>query len=53
MTRQTIHTLSDPGVRARIDEIMEMEDCPRPKGAANALIRLTQREGTSLATSSW
>ncbi|MBK7024535.1 MAG: diguanylate cyclase [Sulfuritalea sp.] len=49
MTRQTIHTLSDPGVRARIDEIMGMEDCPKPKGAANALIRLTQREGTSLA----
>lgn len=26
-----------------------MEDFPKPKGAANALIRLTQREGTSLA----
>ncbi len=49
MNSQAIHTLSDPGVRARIDEIMGMEDCPKPKGAANALIRLTQREGTSLA----
>jgi HD-like signal output (HDOD) protein len=26
-----------------------MEDFPKPKGTANALIRLTQREGTSLA----
>ena len=49
MTSQTIHSLSARGVRARFEEIRGMEDFPRPRGAANALIRLTQREGTSLA----
>lgn len=49
MTSQAIHTLSDPGVRARIEEIRGMDDYPKPKGAANALIRLTQRDGTSPA----
>ena len=49
MTSQTIRSQFDPGVRARIEEIKGMEGFPKPKGAANALIRLTQREGTSLA----
>ena len=49
MTSQTIHSPSDCGVRVRFEEIRAMEDFPRPRGAANALIRLTQREGTSLA----
>ena len=49
MTSVTIPPMSDPAVRARIEEIKGMDDFPRPKGTANALIRLTQREGTSLA----
>lgn len=39
---------SDPVVR-RIDEIKGMNEYPLPKGAALALIRLTQREFVSLA----
>lgn len=49
MTKETAISLSDPAVRKRIEEVMGMDDFPRPKGTANALIRLTQREGTSLA----
>ncbi len=49
MTSEIINPMPDPGVRARIEEIKGMEDFPKPKGTANALIRLTQREGTSLA----
>jgi len=49
MTSETIPSMSDPVVRARIEEIKGMDDFPKPKGTANALIRLTQREGTSLA----
>ncbi len=49
MTSVTIPPMSDPAVRARIEEIKGMDDFPKPKGTANALIRLTQREGTSLA----
>ena len=49
MTSETIQPMSDPAVRTRIEEIKGMEDFPKPKGTANALIRLTQREGTSLA----
>ena len=49
MTSEIIHPMSDPAVRTRIEEIKGMEDFPKPKGTANALIRLTQREGTSLA----
>ena len=49
MTSEIIHPMSDPAVRTRIEEIKGMEDFPKPKGAANALIRLTQRDGTSLA----
>jgi len=49
MTSEIIHPMSDPAVRSRIEEIKGMEDFPKPKGTANALIRLTQREGTSLA----
>jgi diguanylate cyclase (GGDEF)-like protein len=49
MTSASIRPLSDPAVRTRAEEIRGMDDFPKPKGAANALIRLTQREGTSLA----
>jgi diguanylate cyclase (GGDEF)-like protein len=49
MTSDSIRPMSDPAVRARIEEIKGMDDFPKPKGTANALIRLTQREGTSLA----
>lgn len=49
MTDETALSMSDPAVRKRIEEVTGMDDFPKPKGAANALIRLTQREGTSLA----
>ncbi|MDO8786822.1 MAG: diguanylate cyclase [Sulfuritalea sp.] len=39
----------DSAVLNRLEEIKAMEDFPLPKGAAMALIRLTQRESTSLA----
>lgn len=48
MNSTLIQPMSDPAVRARIEEIKGMEGFPKPKGTANALIRLTQREGTSL-----
>lgn len=41
--------MPNPAFRKRIEEIKGMETFPLPKGAAMALIRLTQREGTSLA----
>ncbi|NJD33788.1 MAG: diguanylate cyclase [Betaproteobacteria bacterium] len=49
MTSEIIPPISDPAVRTRVEEIKGMEDFPKPRGTANALIRLTQREGTSLA----
>lgn len=48
MNSTLIQPMSNPAVRARIEEIKGMEGFPKPKGTANALIRLTQREGTSL-----
>ena len=49
MTNETALSMSDPAVRKRIEEVKGMDGFPKPRGTANALIRLTQREGTSLA----
>ena len=49
MTSEKSELVFDAAVLDRLEEIKAMEDFPLPKGAAMALIRLTQRESTSLA----
>ena len=49
MTSEIPDFMSNPALLKRIEELKGMEDFPLPKGPALALIRLTQREGTSLA----
>lgn len=49
MTSEKIHSELDFTGRTRLEEIKAMEAYPLPKGAALALVRLTQRESTSLA----
>ncbi len=49
MTSENDDLTFDSAVLDRLGEIKAMEDFPVPKGAAMALIRLTQRESTSLA----
>ncbi|MCX7149808.1 MAG: diguanylate cyclase [Rhodocyclales bacterium] len=49
MTSEKSDLVFDSAVLNRLEEIKAMEDFPLPKGAAMALIRLTQRESTSLA----
>lgn len=49
MTSEKSDLVFDAAVLDRLEEIKAMEDFPLPKGAAMALIRLTQRESTSLA----
>ena len=41
--------MTNPAVCKRLEEIKAMDGFPLPRGTAMALIRLTQREGTSLA----
>jgi diguanylate cyclase (GGDEF)-like protein len=49
MTSENSDLTFDSVAPNRLEEIKAMEDFPLPKGAAMALIRLTQRESTSLA----
>ncbi len=49
MTSEKTHSELDFTGHARLDEIKAMEAYPLPKGAALALVRLTQRESISLA----
>ena len=49
MTSEKSDLVFDAAVLHRLEEIKAMENFPLPKGAAMALIRLTQRESTSLA----
>ena len=49
MSSQSPDFLANPAVCARLAEIKAMDGFPQPRGTAMALIRLTQREGTSLA----
>ncbi|MDZ4252874.1 MAG: diguanylate cyclase [Sulfuritalea sp.] len=49
MTSEKTHSELDFTGRTRLEQIKTMEAYPLPKGAALALVRLTQRESTSLA----
>lgn len=49
MTSEIPDFMSNPALLKRIEELRGMDEFPLPKGPALALIRLTQREGTSLA----
>lgn len=49
MTSEIPDFMSNPALLKRIEELKGLEDFPVPRGPAMALIRLTQREGTSLA----
>ncbi len=49
MTSENFDLTFDSAGLSRFEEIKGMEHFPLPKGAAMALIRLTQRESTSLA----
>jgi len=49
MTSEKSDPVFDSAVLNRLEEIKAMEDFPLPRGAAMAVIRLTQRESTSLA----
>ncbi|MFH1873114.1 MAG: diguanylate cyclase [Pseudomonadota bacterium] len=49
MTSEKTHSELDFTGRTRLEEIKAMEAYPLPKGAALALVRLSQRESTSLA----
>lgn len=49
MSSDKAESILDLDVRRRLEQLKAMDDFPVAKGAAMALIRLTQRESTSLA----